>query len=154
MSFEEIEKMPRATFKKIVKKRIKEQALEYLLSKRNKRNGKGMEINYSRLKMQNYLVSEDIDITKNERKLIFQLRTKMSFKIKSHFKSMHSNIICEGCFEQESTTEHTLECKVLLGQNELVTYLPIYKELYEEDEDSQVYIARVMKDNLRRLPQD
>ena len=43
---------------------------------------------------------------------------------------------------------------MLIGRHELVTYLPIYKELYEEDEDSQVYIARVLKDNLTRLPQD
>ena len=146
--------MPKATFKKIVKKRITEQSFEYLLNLRNKRNGKGMDINYLRLKMQNYLSSDDIDISNDERKLIFQLRTKISFKIKSHFRSMHYNTICEGCFVQESTTKHTLECEVLIGRNELVTYLPIYKELYEEDEDSQVYIARIIKDNFRRLPQD
>ena len=52
------------------------------------------------------------------------------------------------------TTKHTLECKVLIGRNEQVVYLPIYKELYEEDEDSQVYIARVKKDNFKRLPQN
>ena len=67
---------------------------------------------------------------------------------------MHSNIICDGCFIEQSTTKHTLECSELIGRNELVTYLPIYKELYEEDEDSQVYIARILKDNFRRLPQD
>ena len=153
-NLDEIEKMPKATFKKMVKKRIKEKSFEYLLNLRNSRNGKGMEINYSRLKMQNYLQSEDMDITNDERKLIFQLRTKMSFRIKSHFRRMHSNIICEGCFIEQSTTKHTLECSELIGGNELVTYLPIYKELYEEDEDSQVYIARILKDNFRRLPQD
>ena len=76
----------------------------------------------------------------------------MSFKIKSHFRSMHTNTICEGCFIETSTTKHTLECQKLIGQNELVTYLPVYEELYEEDEDSQVYISRILKDNFRRLP--
>ena len=74
--------MPKATFKKMVKKRIKEKSFEYLLNLRNSRNGKGMEINYyTRLKMQNYLQSEDMDITNDERKLILQLRTKISFRI-------------------------------------------------------------------------
>ena len=42
LSFEYIEKMPKATFKKIVKKRITEHGFEHLLNLRNKRNGKGM----------------------------------------------------------------------------------------------------------------
>ena len=104
--------------------------------------------------MQNYLQSEDMDITNDERKLIFQLRTTTSFKIKSHFRSMHYNTLCEGCFIEQSTKKNTLECKELIGRNELVTNLPIYKELYEENKDSQVYIARILKDNFRRLPKD
>ena len=113
-----------------------------------------MDIDYTKLKMQNYLRCEDLDITNDERKLIFQLRTKMCFKVKSHFRSMHLNVVCEGCFTEESTTKHTLECPVLLGKNKLVTYLPDYEDLYEEDEDLQAYIARIFKDNLRRLSKD
>ena len=51
-TFEEIENMPKATYKKIVKKRIKEKSFEYLLNLRNNRNGKGIDINYTELKMQ------------------------------------------------------------------------------------------------------
>ena len=40
---------------------------------RNNRNGKGIDIEYTELKMQNYLRSEDLDITNDERKQIFQL---------------------------------------------------------------------------------
>ena len=99
MSFEEIEKMSKATFKKIAKKRITEKFFAYLLNIRNERKEKGMEINYSRLKVQNYLRTEDIYISNDERKLIFQLRTKICFKIKSHFRSMHYNTIFS-CPEQ------------------------------------------------------
>ena len=53
----------------------------------------------------------------------------------------------------ESTTKHVLECQVLLGQNEIVTYLPLYKDLYGNDKNEQVYIARVFRDNVRRLPE-
>ena len=65
---------------------------------------------------------------------------------------MHFNVICEGCRMTESTTQHTLECQNLIRQNELVTYIPNYKDLYETDVEEQVYIARILKDNLRRLP--
>ena len=78
----------------------------------------------------------------------------MCFKVEYHFRSMHLNVVCEGCFTEKSTTKHKLECPVLLGKNELVTYLPDYEDLYEEDEDLQAYIARIFKDNLRRLPKD
>ena len=60
--------MPKATSKKIIKKRIKEKAFEYLLGIRNKRNGKWMDILYKGLDMQNYLRSEDMEITNEERK--------------------------------------------------------------------------------------
>ena len=63
--------MSKATFKKIAKKRITEKFFAYLLNIRNERKEKGMEINYSRLKVQNYLRSEDIDIANVEQKHFF-----------------------------------------------------------------------------------
>ena len=95
LSFAEIEEMPKQTYKKIIKQVIKERSLEYLLAKRNKRNGKGMQMKYCELQMQNYLHSEDLDIQNHERKIIFQLRTNMHFKIKPNFQNMYLDIICD-----------------------------------------------------------
>ena len=152
ITLKEIEFMPKATYRKLIIKKIKEKSFEYLINKRNTRNGKGMELVYTKLEMKNYLSSEDIEITNHERKLIFQFRTKMSFSIKSHFRNMHENVICEGCHREESTTKHTLQCNILLGKNELVTYIPDILDLYGEDEDEQVYIVRLLRDNIGRLP--
>ena len=66
---------------------------------------------------------------------------------------MHTTVICGGCKTHESTTKHTLECINLLGGNELVTYIPDIDDLYGDNEDEQVYIARILKDNIRRLPE-
>ena len=151
-TFENIQAMPKETYKKLIKYKIKEGAFKYLISKRNKRNEKGIDIQYTDLEMQNYLRSEDMDITNHERKFIFQLRTSMNFKIKSHFRHMHLDTICENCRINESTTEHTLNCKELLTKSEIVTYLPSYQDIYKNDEDEQVYIARIIKDNLGRIP--
>ena len=46
---------------------------------------------------------------------------KHSLKIKLHFKNMHSTIICEACFINESTTKYTLQCKTC-------SIFPLYKE--------------------------
>ena len=145
--------MPTQTFKKIVKKRIKEGSMSYLNNKRTSRNGKGIEMDYNELKMQDYLNTTDIDITNEERKVIFQLRNKMTFKIKTHFRNMYTSTICEGCKIELLTTRHALECSSLIGSNELVTYIPRYEDLYGKDEEEQVYIARLIRNNLRRLTQ-
>ena len=153
LTFEEIEVMPIATFKKLVKLKIKEKAFIYLINQKEKRNGKGIEINHLKHEMQNYLKSEDMNINNDERKLILQLRTKINFKVKSHFRRMHIDTICDGCRIAESTTEHSLECQTLLGKNELVTYLPNYPDLYRNDENEQVYIVRIFRENMKRLPE-
>ena len=108
---------------------------------------------YEKLQMQNYLSILDIDITNDERKVIFQLRNKMYFQIKTHFRNMYENTQCEGCKSEPLTTQHALECQSLIGKNELITYLPHYKDLYGEDEEEQVYIARIIKRNMRLLSQ-
>ena len=151
---EEIENIPKQTWRKLIKKKIIDFSFKYLLEKRNSRNGKGIEIQYQKLEMQPYLGTQDIDISNEERKFIFQLRTKMCFKIKTHFSHMYENTICDGCLVEESRTSHILECRSLIGANEIVTYLPEYRDLYGEDEDEIVYISRIVKDNLRRLPSD
>ena len=67
-------------------------------------------------------------------------------------RNMYEDSICEGCRKEESNTRHILECEKLFGQNELVTYIPLYEDLFGNQEEEQVYIARIIEENLRRLP--
>jgi hypothetical protein len=80
LSYKEIEHIPIETYKNMIKTKVKYRSLEYLLSKRNIRNGKGIELSYEKLIMQNYLLSEDMDISNEERKCIFQMSTKCVLK--------------------------------------------------------------------------
>ena len=57
---------------------------------------------------------------------------------------MHRDTIFEGCRIEEYTSEHTLNCKNLIGET--------YEDIYREDKNGQMYIARILKDNLGRLP--
>ena len=54
----------------------------------------------------------------------------------------------------EYTSEHILECKNLIGQNELATYIPTFADIYQNDVKEQIYIARIMKVYRRWLPVD
>jgi hypothetical protein len=152
LSLQDIELMPKSKYRQLIQRKIKYHAFQFLVDKKDRRNGKGREIHYQELEMQNYLKSDNMDINNNERKLIFQLRTRMSFKIKSHFRNMCEDSICDGCRKEESNTRHILECEKLFGQNELVTYIPLYEDLFGNQEEEQVYIARIIEENLRRLP--
>ena len=66
---------------------------------------------------------------------------------------MYTSTICEGCKIELLTTRHELECTIFIGSNELVTYIPRYEHLYGKDEEEQVNIARLIRNNLRRLTQ-
>ena len=55
ISYKEIEHFPIETYKNIIKNKIKYKSLIYLIGKRNQRNGKGMELTYKNLTMQNFV---------------------------------------------------------------------------------------------------
>ena len=133
LTFLEIPDMGKSTFKRMIKKKTKDLAFRYLNQKKIDRNGNGREIIYSKLEIHSYLTEESEYINNYERKLLFQLRTKMYFKIKSHFRNMHLDTICDGCRIPESTREHTLGCPSLIEQNQLVTYILRYRDLYGDD---------------------
>ena len=44
-----------------------------------------------------------------------------------------------------------LNVKHCWGKNQLVTYIPKYEDLFGNEEEEQVYISRIIEENLRRL---
>ena len=66
---------------------------------------------------------------------------------------MYDSTNCEGCKTKPLTTKHALECSSLIGSNNLLTYIPKYVDLYGEDETKQVYIARLIRNNIKILTQ-
>ena len=69
----------------------------------------------------------------------------MHFKINSHFQNMHLHINCDGCQVYESTSP--------IKDNQIVSYIPSYRDLYDDDVEEQGYIARIVQDNLTRIPE-
>ena len=108
LSLNEISNLSKETFKNIVKKQMNEKVFSYLIDMKEKRNGKGKEIIYTQLKMQDYLQEEDRKITSAERKLLFQLRTRMNWNIKTNFKNFFKDLNCVACKKVLCTQKHII----------------------------------------------
>ena len=119
------------------------------LNKLRENKKKGKEIEYVELKMQNYLQPNTTDITNKEAKLLFQIRSRM-LNIKMNMKSKYKdNLKCEICEKEDESQEHMLECTELVKGNDIIMYIPEYGEIFEEDIDDQLYVSRLINQNMK-----
>ena len=50
-----------------------------------------------------------------------------------------------------SNQSHLLYYSSLIGSNQLISYIPDYKDIFNDnDTEEQYYIANIMKENLRK----
>ena len=98
-SFEEIEKMSKASFKKVVKEKTKQAAYKYLIGQKSKQS-KISDIKYSKLEMQSYLAEGDRDARLS--KLIFKARGRtLDIKMDKKWKS-----VCYFQSQQDGLAQH------------------------------------------------
>ena len=88
---------------------------------------------YDELKMADYLLPSNLEIGVDLAKFIAKLQTRMVKEVKHNFKNMHQNLICDSCNNGECKQEHLLMCKELMGKNEILTYIPDYKDIWNGD---------------------
>ena len=83
---------------------------------------------------------------------IAKIQTDMIENIKLNFKKKYKpNLTCNSRKLSECDQKHLLECKALIGSNELVIYLPNYIDIFDNDNmKDQLYIASLMMENLKR----
>ena len=116
-SEDEIRKMSKMKFKKIVKEKIQLKVMSYLVTLQNKHiKSENLHI---KANMQEYLSSEELSLS--QKKLLFLLRCKM-LKIRANFSSFYNNkISCSLCenLDSEETEEHLLCCPFLLNEEKV-----------------------------------
>ena len=122
ISLEEIRTLNNFQFSKILKDAILPKALEYLV---NKVRSKGKEIEYTEMKMAEYLMPNLEKISIDDRRKIFQLRNRM-LPIEANFPSKNSEKRC-WCGEKEDS-KHIYICKKWKGENEQIPYEMIYTD--------------------------
>ena len=107
MSEDSVKNLSPLEFKKCLKRNLLRAAFQYL-NKLRLGHSKGKNLIYGKLECQQYLLSNELNIT--EKLLLFKLRTQMT-DVRANFSSKYENINCNLCDLQEPQTDwHLLEC--------------------------------------------
>jgi hypothetical protein len=148
VTFAEIKKMKKGSFKTMIRKSIAEKALQYLNEKKSS-HSKVMNLKHEVLQMQTYLMPNKSNISKEEKQLIFCMRSEVT-EVKMNFKRMYENYKCEVCDEEFETQRHVLECTKLLNMNENSEEIsiPKYEHLLDGTPSEKINIARLFKANM------
>ena len=106
-----IKSLSKRNMKKLVKKKIRKAAFDYLISEKDKKS-KIKGITYKKFKLQKFLTSNLF--TNYEVQLLSKLRSR-NVDVKSNFKNNFRNLQCsiKNCLEIEDQ-QHLLRCKPVL----------------------------------------
>ena len=141
MSLEDIKQMPKKKFSKTIQAAIQKRAFEYLISKRG---SKGQEIEYSELKMAEYLLPSHEKITIEEQRNIFKIRNRM-VPIPSNFPKNENKEICV-CGEIENS-KHIYQCKIW-SKNEKENSK--YENIFTDEISEQIKVNKKFQKNYQR----
>ena len=120
-SFEDIKKITKKQFTGILNEAIQKRAFNYLLQKRG---SKGIEIEYTCLKMADYLLPNDSGLTITEQRYIFAMRNRM-ISLPLNFSS---NVIqCISCDDVENM-QHLYSCKKWNNNEEDISYKIVFTD--------------------------
>ena len=111
---EEISKLKKEAFKKIVNESIQKLSADYLTKLMDKHT-KSENLCQSE-SMQEYLVN--LNTTVKEKKLLFLLRSRM-FPVKMNFQQQYSDLLCSLCSKSEESQQHLLVCEEIVKEKHL-----------------------------------
>ena len=143
LSLDEIKDLSVESFRTKVRKAVNVAAFKWLLNEK-KDKSKVMDIEYQSLKIQEYLVSSNLET--REKKFLFQLRMRM-IDVKINYRSSHADISCPLCKDAEDSQQHVLKCPLLAtNQMVLVNSGIAYNQIYQDDVKKQSEVTRVFMD--------
>ena len=139
-SIAEIKEMTKNQFRRILKKAIKEKAFKYLI---DKRGSKGKEIEYLRLKMAEYLLPQDENISILDQQYIFSIRNRM-VQINYNFPVQENENFCI-CGDIENM-KHIYDCKYLNEED----FETNYEKIFEENIKNQKNVLERFRKNMQK----
>ena len=147
LTLDEIKTMPKESFSKIIKSKISEISLKYLLSKRS---SKGKEISYEKIEMADYLMPYNKSLNIEEKRKLFSIRNRMA-DVGNNFGK---NENCKMCDTYEDMN-HIYICEKLNEQKIRIPYEKIYKgNLFEQIEVFRRFEQNMKKRNEEKLKKD
>merc|ERR1712208_232329 len=133
LTLDEIRTMPKENFLRLLKEKISDSALQYLLKKQW---SKGSEISYSCIGMAEYLQPYNKYLTIEEKRGIFEIRNRM-VNIPANFKSKSEEKCKCGDIEDMS---HIYECEILSIKNNQTKIA--YKKIFNGNISEQILVYR------------
>ena len=141
---DEIAKLSKHKFKKIVSEAVENKALETLNDQAEK-HSKSKSLICKKLIRKEYFDTKDLN--KAEIQLLFALRTRTT-QVKNNFKTMYNgDLLCKACNEEEETQEHLMRCKVI-SENTFIPDNLEYEDIFGTVEQ-QIRITKIFKELFR-----
>ena len=133
LSLDELQKKSQNSFKRMVKIKTKEYTLNYLLDLKLKHT-KMDNLDYSELKLQNYLRDPEIPVA--EARNLYRYRTR-SAKYKENMKTSYSttSMPCPLCLVHPDTQPHSLQCTEVQAK---IQVKGKYQDIFDEDIPSEI----------------
>ena len=103
MKFEDIKQIGKAKWKATIKRSVTEKSLERLNILKMKRS-KVNKLKHTGVKMQSYLLPNEVFATKEEIELIFKMRAT---HVKMNLKGLYDTYECGVCLKEGESREHT-----------------------------------------------
>ena len=130
--------MTEIKFKMMIKKRIKENALKYLL---NRRGSKGQGMKYSMLEMSEYLLPYNTKLNIEEKRRLFAMKNRMTL-IPSNYGNSKEKCPCG----TKENMLHIYTCEYLNEDKPKI----LYDELNNGKLKDQIDIFRRFENNMER----
>ena len=151
MSFSDIKKQSKDSFKNLVKNKVKIAAFTYL-SKIQETKSKSRNIKYSCLELQTYLKPGN-DMTIQEKCFAFQARSRY-IPVKCNFKIGLSDLKCRKCGLEDETQEHIMTCPALEDNTVTNQNNPDYSAMFSDDPIKIRTIGRILQKKFKMLIND
>ena len=126
ISMDHVKTMAKSSYKKLVKERVKEVALNSLREQCREKI-RTRSLSYSSLNTQSYLQ----ELYPNQAKAILQCRSK-TLDIKEHRQYMYKDMVCRLCNEADETLDHVVNCGCLDKIDTSVLYSDNQEFSYEK----------------------
>ena len=114
---DEVKKLSKYKFKKLIDKAILEAAFEFLMKKKEKRS-KIEPLSYNKLGIQSYIKMSN-NLKDEEKITLFKLRVR-EIDVKANYKNKYNNLKCDLCNSpsDEEDQYHLLQCDRLINECE------------------------------------
>ena len=155
LTFDEISVMSDYTYNTKVKNAIRKSAFNWLIKEKNKpsSNGgtsKGSELNYTKLKLQEYFLPNSMTI--KQCNLLFSLRAQM-IPVRCNYSHSYTDLSCPICQDQSQPDNqlHALSCSELVKNENIVAKDQIsYDDIFSSNVMKQSEITKCFEYLLKK----